>query len=106
MGRACPAASVEGWHEGLEWIDSGSLLERINFIAKELSNVHNPGVRVIIDRLAAEDGAATDASAIGRSGCLDLMGPFTVDEETRAALVAFAASEGDLNLKAPARRCL
>ena len=27
------------------------------------------------------------------------MGPFTVDEETRAALVAFAASEGDLNLK-------
>src|SRR5262249_21154248 len=24
--------SVEGWHEGLEWIDSGTLLERVNFV--------------------------------------------------------------------------
>src|SRR5207253_2788225 len=48
--------SVEGWHEGLEWIDSGSLVERINFITKELSNVRNPGVRAIIDRLACEPG--------------------------------------------------
>ena len=23
--------SVEGWHEGMEWIDSGSLVERVNF---------------------------------------------------------------------------
>ena len=90
--------SVEGWHEGLEWIDSGSLLERINFIAKELSNVHNPGVRAIIDRLAAEDGGTlTPAQLVDQ--CLDLMGPLAVDDETRAALVAFAASEGDLNLK-------
>jgi hypothetical protein len=27
------------------------------------------------------------------------MGPLTVDDETRAALVAFATTEGDLNLK-------
>ena len=56
--------SVEGWHEGLEWIDSGSLLERINFIAKELSNVHNPGVRAIIDRLASRT-VDPDARAVG-----------------------------------------
>ena len=90
--------SVEGWHEGLEWIDSGSLLERVNFIAKELSNVHNPGVRAIIDRLAAEDGGTlTPAQLVDQ--CLDQMGPLTVDDETRATLVAFAAREGDLNLK-------
>jgi hypothetical protein len=90
--------SVEGWHEGLEWIDSGSLLERVNFIAKELSNVHNPGVRAIIDRLTAEDGGTlTPAQLVDQ--CLDLMGPLTVDDETRAALVALAATEGDLNLK-------
>ena len=90
--------SVEGWHEGLEWIDSGSLLERINFIAKELSNVHNPGVRAIIDRLAAEDGGTlTPVQLVDQ--CLDLMGPLTVDNETRAALLALAATEGDLNLK-------
>ncbi len=90
--------SVEGWHEGLEWIDSGSLLERINFIAKELSNVHNPGVRAIIDRLAAADGGTlTPAQLVDQ--CLDLMGPLTVDDETRAALVEFAATEGELHLK-------
>jgi uncharacterized protein (DUF1800 family) len=91
--------SVEGWHEGLEWIDSGSLLERINFIAKELSNVHNPGVRAIIDRLAAADGGTLTPTQLVDE-CLDLMGPLTVDDETRAALVAFAAAEGELHLKA------
>ena len=28
--------SVEGWHEGAEWIDSGALVERVNFVGKEL----------------------------------------------------------------------
>src|SRR5262249_7406485 len=45
--------SVEGWHEGIEWIDSGSLVERVNFVANQLRNVQNAGVRRIIDRLAA-----------------------------------------------------
>ena len=46
--------SVEGWHEGIEWVDSGALVERVNFVAHELANVENPGVRNIIDRLADE----------------------------------------------------
>ena len=50
--------SVEGWHEGMEWIDSGTLLERVNFVGSELGNVKNPGVRAIIDRLAATAGEA------------------------------------------------
>jgi hypothetical protein len=91
--------SVEGWHEGIEWIDSGSLLERINFIAKELSNVHNPGVRAIIDRLAAENpGPLTPEQLVDQ--CLDLMGPLSVDDETHAALVEYAAMDGELHLKA------
>jgi hypothetical protein len=90
--------SVEGWHEGLEWIDSGSLLERINFIAKELSNVQNPDVRALIDRLAAETGGTlTPEQLVDR--CLDLMGPLAVDDKTRAALIEFAAMEGELHLK-------
>ena len=48
--------SVEGWHEGMEWIDSGSLVERVNFVAQELSSLDKPGVRAIIDRLAGENG--------------------------------------------------
>ena len=58
----------------------------------------NSGVRAIIDRLAAEDGGTlTPAQLVDQ--CLDLMGPLAVDNETRAALVALAAAEGDLNLK-------
>jgi hypothetical protein len=60
--------------------------------------VSNPGVRAIIDRLAAEDGGTlTPAQLVDR--CLELMGPLAVDDETRDALVAFAATEGDLHLK-------
>src|SRR5262249_55314958 len=91
--------SVEGWHEGPEWIDSGSLLERINFIAKEISNVQNPGLRAIIDRLAAADGGTVTPEQLVDQ-CLALMGPIAVDDATHAALVAFAATEGELHLKA------
>jgi hypothetical protein len=89
--------SVEGWHEGMEWIDSGSLVERLNFITKELSNVQNPGVRAIIDRLAAVGGTLTPAQLVDQ--CLDLVGPLAVDDETRTALVAFAARDGELHLQ-------
>ena len=72
-------------------------IERINFIAKELSNVHNPGVRAIIDRLAAAPaGTLTPTQLVDR--CLDLMGLLAVDNKTRAALIEFAEVEGDLHL--------
>ena len=90
--------SVEGWHEGMEWIDSGSLVERVNFVAQELSSLDKPGVRAIIDRLAAEnDGVLSPEQLVDQ--CLDLLGPVAVEEDTRAALVDFAAAGGGaLNL--------
>ena len=90
--------SVEGWHEGMEWIDSGSLVERVNFVAQELSSLDKPGVRAIIDRLAAEnDGVLTPEQLV--DNCLDLLGPVAVEDNTRAALVDFAAAGGGaLNL--------
>ncbi|MCH7712975.1 MAG: DUF1800 domain-containing protein [Chloroflexi bacterium] len=88
--------SVEGWHEGIEWVDSGALVERVNFVAHELANVNNPGVRKIIDRLAAE-GVLPPEAFVDR--CLDLMGPMDVSEETRASLVEYVAHQGDLSLQ-------
>ena len=41
--------SVEGWHEGEEWIDSGSLIERINYASTEISNTSSYGVKRIIE---------------------------------------------------------
>jgi uncharacterized protein (DUF1800 family) len=90
--------SVEGWHEGTEWIDSGALVERVNFASKELGNVMNPGVRSIIDRLAAEsDDVIPPDVLVDR--CLDLLGPFTVSDATYATLVEFVAKQGELSLK-------
>ena len=90
--------TVEGWHEGVEWIDSGSLVERVNFAAKELANTASPGVRAIIDRLAASsDGVLSPAQFA--DACVDLIGPIAVADDTRAVLVDYAARQGDLDLR-------
>ena len=90
--------TVEGWHEGAEWIDSGALVERVNFVAKELSNVSSPGVRSIIERLeaGADQGVLQPSELADR--CLDLLGPIQVSEETRSVLVEYASRHGDLDL--------
>lgn len=90
--------TVEGWHEGSEWIDSGSLVERVNFVAQEMGNTARPGVRDIIDRLSASNGSTlTPDELVDR--CLDLVGPITVSDSTRATLVGFAERQGNLDLK-------
>ena len=43
--------SVEGWHTGREWIDSGTLVERINFVADQVGNLDLPGIKLIVDRM-------------------------------------------------------
>lgn len=90
--------TVEGWHEGLEWIDSGSIIERINFIARELSDVSRPGVRSIIGRLARENGGLLSPEQLV-DRCLDLAGPIEVSDDTRTTLVEYAAVEGPLDLR-------
>ena len=90
--------TVEGWHEGIEWIDSGALVERVNFVASELSDVHKPGVRAIIDRLASDNGGVlTPEQLVDR--CVDLVGPMEVSKGTRATLVEHVESQGDLDLR-------
>jgi len=42
---------VEGWHTGPEWIDSGTLSERINFAASEFLDDESPGMTDLIRRV-------------------------------------------------------
>ena len=98
MGQALlNPPSVEGWHEGSEWIDSGSLVERVNFAARELGDVQNPGVRAMIERLAAENGGALSPERLV-DGCLDVLGPVSVSDITRTSLVRFASIQGEVQL--------
>ena len=85
--------SVEGWHTGAEWIDSGSLVRRINFAADRLSNVEMPGVRAIIGRIKAR-GAMSPSDLVDAS--LDLIGPMDVSDLTRHELVTLAEQGGEL----------
>ena len=91
--------SVEGWHEGTEWVNSGTLLERVNFAASQFVDVDKPGVRAIIDRLASQDGGSFSPEELVDS-CLDLMGPITVSGDSiRVALVEHVERAGHLSLE-------
>jgi uncharacterized protein (DUF1800 family) len=87
--------SVEGWHMGKEWIDTGCLVERVNFGAKQLGDVNQPGVQRIVERLRATGELSPEQFV---DGCLNLLGPLSVRARTRAALVKFVSQEGPLRL--------
>ncbi len=78
--------SVEGWHSGVEWINSGALMKRTNFVADTVNETHRPGIRKIVERV--QEQAASPESLV--DACLDLMGPLQFNEGTRAELVAHA----------------
>jgi hypothetical protein len=85
--------SVEGWHTGREWINSGSLMSRINFVADMVGNVQLPGVRDLINRLKARGPLSPEALV---DACLDLIGPLEVGTETRQELIEQAREGGEL----------
>ena len=85
--------SVEGWHTGSEWINSGSLMARINYTADLMGDVSRPGVQNIINRLKDQGNLSPDAFV---DTCLDLMGPLEVGQEVRQELVDHVGEKGDL----------
>ncbi len=85
--------SVEGWHTGTEWINSGSLMRRINFTAELLGDVSRPGVQAIVNKLRAQGDITSEAFV---DTCLDLMGPLEVSQETRQELASHASAGGAL----------
>ena len=85
--------TVEGWHTGQEWIDSGTLVERINFTADQMGNTDLPGVKAIIERISSE-GISDPSALLDR--CLDMVGAYALPDETRAYLVEHIGKSGDL----------
>ncbi len=102
MGQALMnPPTVEGWHTGHEWIDGGTLNERVNFAVNQFNDTSAPGVQDIISRLS-EDGTLSPDQLVDR--CLDLIGPMEVGERTQAALSNYADSVGDVDLSAKESR--
>ena len=86
--------TVEGWHTGREWIDGGTLNERVNFAANEMADPSQPGIQEIITRLGDGVGPLSAEELVDR--CLDLVGLIDVSDETRRGLLRLARSQGDL----------
>jgi hypothetical protein len=84
-------ASVEGWHTGVEWINSGTLMKRVNFAASLLGDTTRPGIHAIVERIKAQ-GELTPEGLV--EGCLDLLGPVVVEPEVRQRLVEHAQEGG------------
>ena len=86
--------SVEGWHTGAEWIDSGALVKRINFVADRVSDLTLPGVQDIVGRVREKGRISPDQLV---EDCLELLGSVEVNAETRLELLTHAEGEGEVD---------
>ena len=86
--------TVEGWHEGTEWIDGGTLIERVNFAASYLGAPQSVGVRRVMQRLADLAGGDLSPSEVVDI-CLDQMGPLPISEDTRKILEGHLTREDE-----------
>ena len=77
--------SVEGWHEGEEWIDSGALVERINFVSSELSHHDSPGIKRMINEVVSSNTNSSPEKYL--SSCLQAMGFIEISDRTKSILV-------------------
>ena len=83
--------SVEGWHTGVEWVNTASLVKRVNFAVGQFSDTTKPGVNSMIDRIASSNGNLSPDDLV--ESCLDILGPMSVSEKSRDELVQQAADE-------------
>ncbi len=100
--------SVEGWHEGTDWLDTGAVVERVNFATQQIGDENKPGVQTMIDNIAANVlGTLSPEQLVG--ACLDQMGAMSVSEDSYTVLMDFASVGGGVALGAeisdePSRR--
>ena len=74
--------SVEGWHEGEEWIETGALVERVNFAAEQLGNLEMPGVLSMVDQILFEAKSGENIPEL----CLKQMGSLDAKESIMSML--------------------
>ena len=91
--------TVEGWHTGREWIDSGALVERINFASDQVGDAGKPGVKRILERLAAKGPVMSPEALV--DSCLDVAGPVPVSSARRKKLIAHIQIAGEVRCGSP-----
>ena len=87
--------TVEGWHTGREWIDTGNLVERINSAALEMGDLGRPGVQAALQQVRAAGESLTPEQFVEAS--LEAVGQFDITDATCQSLVSHAALDGNLD---------
>ncbi len=87
--------SVEGWHEGTEWINSGSIVERVNFSHKIWSNTNSSEIKDITNRLAVHTELDPESAV---NLCFSFMGipDKNIEESTYNAIVTNTQKKGPI----------
>ena len=91
--------SVEGWHTGREWIDGGTLVRRINFIADYVGDASYPGIQDIVQKLASVGPTISPEGLV--EGCLRMLGHYELTDENHQLLVEHARKSGVLSTDVP-----
>lgn len=77
--------SVEGWHTGKEWINSGAFMTRVNFISDQITNVKLQGVKNIFDHIIKNLNNPSPQEVVTQ--CLETLGGVQVEQKTFDELV-------------------
>ena len=85
--------SVEGWHSGIEWINSGTLMKRTNFMADLIGNKQFDGVKEILHFVKSQSN--TPESVV--ESCLNILGPLVVSNDTRQELIDHVSLSGNFD---------
>ena len=89
--------TVEGWHTGKEWIDSGTLVERVNYASGEMSRIDAPGIRATVRRFS-DSGPTVSAEAL-IDGCLEMLGGYQLMTETRDLFLTHLGQDRDIETR-------
>ena len=83
--------SVEGWHTGIEWINSGSLMRRTNFFTDTISITSRPGIKKMVAWVRKQEIKSAEEFV---DVCLSLFGPLEIDKPTHEELTQHVNSKG------------
>ena len=87
--------SVEGWHTGKEWINSGAFINRVNFVADRLKNTELPGIKTIIENVKQNSDHNVPESIV--DSCLEELGDLKLESDSYSELIDDIKSSGGSN---------
>ena len=89
--------SVEGWQGGVDWINTGAYVERVNFAGRILNDPNKSGVRDIIERIKTYSDFGSMTTDRLAEVAFDVLGPMDVMETTKSGLKNYLSKYGNLS---------